>query len=80
MRRVVLKKSWTLSIRRPCGDGGSSTSSIPPNTPAAMKNPSAGRIRFGDGDRPEEAVGIVIQPGGEIERVRRTPRCRRYRS
>ena len=35
--------------------------------------PQDGRARLGDGrDRPEQAVRIVFQPGGEIERVRRT--------
>ena len=38
-----------------------------------------GRARLGDGDRPEQAVRIVIQPGGEKERSS-NPRCRRCRS
>ena len=44
----------------------------PASTPRAI-NPRTAELGSGtDGDRPEQAVRIVIQPGGEIERVRRT--------
>jgi hypothetical protein len=69
---------WVIG-RSLCQSGHCDAPAVPPE-PAPGEAPRGdqaedGRARLGDGldrDRPEQAVRIAIQPGGEKERVRRT--------